>query len=92
MNRAQRRNEQTRKQIKEKQMAQRVEAIPMQIHHGNSDTHVALVFSRHTDSILMTPTEAEAFIEAMRGSIKRVLDIKAKVATAIQPAEGAKCN
>lgn len=92
MNRAQRRNQLTKKQIKEKQMSQRVESLPMKIHHGNSDTHVAVVFDRETKHILMTPAEAEAFIAAMQASIERVRAIAAKAATAIAPAEGAKCN
>lgn len=78
MNRAQRRNQVTRKAVKEKQqMAQRVEALPLNIQHGHTETHVAIIFDRPTNHIYMLPAEAEAFIKAMRFSIEKLATISA---------------
>lgn len=53
-------------------MAQQHEQLqpgPMQIHHGHTDTHVIVQFSRPCRDIVLTTEQAEAFIKALYESI-----------------------
>lgn len=44
----------------------------MQVQHGHTDTHVAVVFPRPVANLLLTPEQAEHFIASMQGSLKNL--------------------
>lgn len=45
-----------------------MEQGPLQIHHGHTDTHVLMRFSRQTDHVMLTPEEADAIVRAIGNS------------------------
>lgn len=53
-------------------MGQKLESGPLNIHHGHTDTHVLVKFTRATDHLLLTPNQAEDFIRAMRESMAKL--------------------
>lgn len=58
-------------------MAQKVESVPIQIHHGHTETHVVVQFSRAVNDLGLTPAEAEAFIGAMQQSLAKLREHQA---------------
>jgi hypothetical protein len=50
-------------------MAHTVTPMPLQVHHGHSETHVVTLFTRPVSDLSFTPAEAEDFIKAMQASL-----------------------
>ena len=59
------------------QKAEQLQSGPMQMHHGHTETHVAVSFSRATDHVYMTEAEALSFIKAVQESIAMLAAHKA---------------
>lgn len=55
-------------------MAQQVQSLPLQIHHGHTDDKVLIQFTRPIDHVMMNPAEAEALIAAVRTSIDKLAE------------------
>lgn len=53
--------------------------VSLQTQHGHTDTHVVLAFSRAVNNIMLTPEQAERFIEGIRGSMKMLADHQARL-------------
>ena len=43
-------------------MAQKIEELPLQFHHGHTDTQIYVQFTRPVNNILLTPEQADAMI------------------------------
>lgn len=68
MNRTARRR-QARLEKRSKGMAQQVESLPLNIHHGHTENQVLIRFSRTVDYVLLTPEQARAFLTGVEKSL-----------------------
>ena len=59
-------------------MAQKIEELPLQFHHGHTDTQIYVQFNRPVNNILLTPEQADAMITCITKSKAMLLEHLAK--------------
>jgi hypothetical protein len=57
-------------------MAQQTEPLPLDIHYGYTENKIVLRFTRATDHVLLSPTEAQSLVASVKMSIKKFADYR----------------